>query len=182
MLVSDPRGIMPDPQRLTKIKRAILWIRRSLEITERTDVPESIDSVIKPVVDIFGWEALPRAVPATATNPLAAAVNTAAVPAGTFRYVLNASVEHTDTITATHRIWISKAVQNGVRVGLPLDRRVIEVGENASLDDTTYLLPGDFLFGEATIAMAIGNIAINTLFIDFPFDTLAGIGEYIVGH
>ncbi len=173
---------MPAAQRMTKIKRAILWIRRSLEITERTDVPESIENVVRPVVDIFGWEALPRAEAAIATNPLAIAVNTAVVPPGIFRYVLNANVEHTDTITVTHRLWISKAIQNGVRVGLPVDRRVAEVGENVSMDGTTYLLPGDFLFGESTLIMAAGNIAISIIFIDFPFDTLAGIGEYIVGH
>jgi len=165
----------------TKIKRAILWIRRSLEITERTNVPESIENVVRPKVDIFGWERLPSVQVAAASNPLSVAVGSATVPAGTFRYVLNANVEHTDT-GVTNTLWLTKALLNGVRVGLPLDRTATIVGETASMIGTTYLLPGDFLFGETDVAVVAGAMILNMLFVDFDFDTEAGIGEYIVGH
>ncbi len=105
------------------------------------------------------------------------------MPAGTFRYVLHASVEHTDT-GVTHTAWMGKEVglRGAQRIGLPTDRSSIVVGEPASLIGTAFLLPGDFIFGEVASALVVGAMFLNLIVIDFTFDSIEGIGEYVMKH
>ena len=157
-----------------QINRALTWIKRSLETTTVANVPRLILPDVHATLDTFGWERLPEVQVLAATNPAAAGVNSVAVPDHVFRYILSASVETNDT-GINHIVWMTKAILNGARCGLPLDRGVVVPGEPASLIGRTYLLKGDFLFGESDVATQAGkNMLLNICFIDFPF-----AGEYI---
>jgi len=90
---------------IDKVKRAVIWLRTAFRITDKTTLPGEILGEIRPGVDVFGWDRLspkssgpgvgPQSV--NAVGGLAnARVNLAAVPEGTMRYVISASMETND--------------------------------------------------------------------------------------
>ncbi len=156
------------------INRGLQWIKKVLEITEVATVPTQVLPEVRPGVDVFGWERLPEVQASTASAAATTIVQSAVTPADTLRLVLSAAVKHTD-VGVPHDLWITKAIQNTIRVGLPTDRgALIEPNVFASLIGGTYLVQGDFLFGETDVATAGGtDLILTMMFVDLP------IGEYI---
>jgi len=167
---------MVDEQRLTKIKRAILWIRKTLEITERTDVPESIENVVRPTLDILGWERLREtiSVSLSAAAPAASVQTQAVIPQGILRYVVKCSCHHSDT-GVTHEVWLTKRgdPKTVVEIGIPIDRQSIQTSEFASMIGSTFLVTDEVLFCRTRTALVANFLNLELEFIDIP------IGEYI---
>ena len=88
-----------------KVKRALIWLRTSFRITDKTTLPGEILGEIRPVVDVFGWDRYnPRSVGAgsgpsfqnanggVATNIALLSI----VPDDVSRLVIYASMSHND--------------------------------------------------------------------------------------
>lgn len=160
---------------IDKIKRAITWIRKSLDITEKTTNPGTIDGNIRPTIDAFGWERLPQTELTSVSSPSGTSVDFGAAFTDTqsIRLIMKASFRHTDT-GVTHSVSIIKRLSSGgAEVGLPLDRPTIIVGEIASMIGHTYLIAGQILQFQIVTALVAGAIAANIEFVDIPR------GEYI---
>ncbi len=161
------------PQR-SGINRALMWVRKVLEVTEETDSPRVLSEKLRPIIDVFGWERLPEEQFQTATAPaVATIVASGATPPDILRVVLHSSVEHSDT-GVEHDVWqIKRRNPGALDVGLPTDRTQILVGEFNSMIGRTYLIEGDFMIAEVAVAQVAGQLTFRQIFIDLP------IGEYI---
>ncbi len=156
------------------INRALMWLRKTLEITEETESPQVLSEKLQPVIDVFGWERLPEEQFNTATVAAPGiALASPATPTDILRVVYGASLEHTDT-GVNHIAWLLKRRNPGaLDVGLPTDRQDIDVGEFLSMIGRTFLVEGDFIVAEVIGAPAAGQLTLRLNFIDLP------IGEYI---
>ncbi len=93
------------PQQRSGINRALMWLRKTLQITEETDAPQVLSELLRPTIDVFGWE---RWAPQGAGNPperevasgaaATASVVLAPVPAGIMRYYMFVSGSHNDSV------------------------------------------------------------------------------------
>lgn len=161
-----------------KIKRAITWIRKSLEITEKTTNPGTVDGNIVPVIDTFGWERLggPRTTRLTqgiAVNVIASP----AVPADVLRVILEANVETNDGVQQ-FTFWIDhQHVEAGQPVGVmrPITPPISALTIRCAMDRKFLIMrPGDTLLGRSSPAPGVGLILrLRESFVDLP------IGEYI---
>jgi len=88
-----------------KVKRAVIWLRTAFRITDKTTLPGEILGEIRPSVDVFGWDRLNRESSGPGVGPQSvnalgglavSRVNLPAVPEGTMRYVIGASMESND--------------------------------------------------------------------------------------
>ena len=88
---------------IDKIKRAFIWMRVALRITDKTTLPGDVLGEIRPILDTFGWDRRspessgPGDGPQTENNQSNLAgdvVTLSAVPEGVMRYVLYASASH----------------------------------------------------------------------------------------
>jgi len=163
-----------------KIKKAITWIRKSLEITEKTTNPGTVGGEITPMLDALGWDRMRDADSFTVTS--GANVNTisaVAVPADTVRLVLAASVQ-TDNNLLAFNLWLDHFfATNSTSVGLmrpvalPISAVAIRVGVNRPF----LMAEGDILRGRSSPASgATFDLILRAIFIDLP------IGEYIPGY
>jgi len=159
-----------------KIKRAITWIRKSLDITEKTTNPGTVDGTIQPTIDTFGWERLTETTIQEVSSPAPNAFvdfGAAFTDTESIRLILKASGRHTDT-GVTHTVSLVKRLSSGgAEVGHPMDRPTIIVGELASMIGQTYLVAGQILQFQFPAALVVGAIAAEFEFVDIP------IGEYI---
>jgi len=166
-----------------KIKRAITWIRKSLEITEKTTNPGTVSGEIIPTIDALGWEKLQELTDADtigATN--VTAVDSLAVPEGVLRYVLFASVEHAELAGTDLTCWmeLNATVPSQTNFPCSIIRPQLLLGtaalENIRLGIVTpfILRPGERLRGRASPSTGVGvQLRIRLVWIDLP------IGEYI---
>ncbi len=162
-----------------KIKRAITWIRKSLEITEKTTNPGTVDGNILPTIDTFGWSRLGADVrfeetSATATNRVLGS----AVPVDVLRLVLEASVEHGDTLV-DHTLWIDHehgASSNAIAIQSPFEAIASLAGNPVQVGLMRHVVmrEGDRLSGRATPVLGVGlTLRIVITFVEIP------IGEYV---
>ena len=157
-----------------KIKRSFLWLRRTLEIIDKTTLPGEILGEVRATLDTFGWDRLPseQFLQFVATAPQVA-VASSTPPIDVLRVVLGASLEHTDT-GVNHIAWLTKRRNPGpFDVGIPTDRQDIDVGEFMSMIGRTFLINNDFVIAEIIGAPVVGQITLRLITIDIPF------GEYI---
>jgi len=156
------------------INRALMWLRKTLEITEETESPQVLSEKLRPIVDVFGWHRLEEEefLTSTAAQP-AVAVASATPAVGTLRLVLQASLEHSDT-GVNHIAWLTKRRNPGpLDCGLPTDRVDIDAGEFLSMVGHTYLINNDFVIAEMIGAPVAGSMVLRLIAIDLP------IGEYV---
>lgn len=156
------------------INRPFSWLKKTLEITEKTTAPDSLKPDVQSIIDVFGWERLVQEQfeLETAAAP-ATAVATDPVPGDTLRIVYGASLVHTDT-AVNHDAWLLKRRNPGpFDTGIPTDRSMIQVGEHCSMQNMIFLIEGDFIIGEIFLAQTVGNLTLAVNFVDVP------IGEYI---
>ncbi len=161
-----------------KIKRAITWIRKSLEITERTTNPGTVGGEIQPQLDVFGWERIEEVTTSIASAAAVNSVTLLAVPEGFLRLVLNASVETNDTVQAfTFWMDVLDAGSGGVTgVTRPVAIPISAVAIRSGLERPLIMQPGDTLRARCSPATGVGLLLIaRQRFVNLP------IGEYIRG-
>ncbi|MEE9263822.1 MAG: hypothetical protein V3V11_05150 [Vicinamibacteria bacterium] len=160
-----------------KVKRAFVWIRKSLRIIDRTTLPGEILGEIRPTLDTFGWERFNEPESSSVSSANVNFIVGPAVPEGFLRYVLAASVE-TNAAILNETIWIDWSA-GGVVTGLiqpflapPRDLPGGEV--RVGLERPIVMREGDTLRGRCNPTMAGGErVFINQRFVDIE------IGEYI---
>lgn len=164
-----------------KVKRSLIWLRKTFRITDETTLPGEITGEIRPTVDALGWE---RRLGELVNNSSgAAAANIAfgpVTPADILRLVTAASVEHDDATQAIDlSIWVRTisqvfgstdvAITNAVTI--PIGARTIA---GAALLRPIVLKPGDRLLGRSFPAPAgAAKLRIKMLFVDVE------CGEYV---
>lgn len=164
-----------------KIKRAFVWIRRAMRITEKTTLPGEINGQISPTLDLFGWERFnpspvgdgvgPQDLNAQGTLAVDLVV-LAAVPAGIMRYVFRASMSSNDPANPS----LSMQIRNGA-----IDIGIGEVAAGAAPNPARHGGPVPFLLapGEQLICRSVPAPAAATrLFIRYRFVDI-DFGEYI---
>lgn len=157
-----------------KIKRSLLWMRKTLGIIDKTTLPGEINGEVRPTMDLFGWERLEnlQVQRINAAAPLQVVVS-GVVPPGVIRYVHAASVSHTD-VGVTHEVSLVKRRQpNTLNVGIPIDRSTISFEMFASMQGRTFIREGEFLLGQVVDAPAVGVLILTFFFVDID------PGEYI---
>ncbi len=160
------------------INRAFSWIKKVLEVTEPTTVPERVLAEVRPSLDVFGWERYEDIETETQTVADATAASAAAVPDGVNRLYLAAEVG-TNDIVNQFTFWIEAFPLGGVQVAItppvtPPVQDATSTIRNGGLPRPFLLGPGGRLRGRVAPATAGGaTLTIRTLFIDIPF------GEYI---
>lgn len=160
-----------------KIKRAFVWLRKALVITEKTTAPGALLNTIQTTLDVFGWE---RYDETTNRNTVSAAnvntVSSPAVPDDVLRLIIEASVETSNAALAFH-MWMDKLdAASNINVGVmrPIAVPISAIVIRNALERPLILRPGDVLAGRCTPATGVGEtLAIRQRFIDLP------IGEYI---
>lgn len=159
-----------------KITRALIWIRKSLRIIEKSESPDEFLDSIRPTVDAFGWERLLETTIEEVSSPAPSSVvefGAAFTDTEKIRVILKASGRTSDT-GVTHTVSLTK--QNsarGAEVGMPLDRPTVIPAEIASMIGQGYLIAGQLIQFQSTKALVAGGIAAQFEWVDIP------IGEYI---
>jgi len=157
-----------------KIKRSLIWIRKSLRIIERTTAPGELSGLIRPTIDALGWE---RRSEATATFASATGTTQVTFPAqadDVFRLITEVSVEHFDIANALN-LWITLQT-NAVEVGIlaPVAIPASTINIPSGLNKPFLMIPGDILRGKCEPATGVGiTLRIKARFVDI------NIGEYI---
>ena len=154
------------------INRALSWLKKSLEITEKTTAPDSLQADVRPIIDVFGWERHLEAqrfdLDGAAT---VASVLSPVTPQGIVRWYVAAAIESTDPASLT--LWINRRVLPGnIDVGISTPQ-VVVAAIPVALTRHVLLLPGETLVGRSEPAPAVAtNLNLRAVFIDLPF------GEY----
>jgi len=158
------------------INRAFSWIKKVLEITEVSTVPELVLPEVRPTLEVFGWERRSE----TEANSADATENTivtlALQPEDVARLVTAVSIEHLD-ITAVHTVWLT--LQRGAAGSLigiirPAEIPISSISIPLGTSVPFLMLPGDRLSGHCDPTTPAGVVLrIKSRFIDID------LGEYI---
>jgi len=165
-----------------KIKRSLIWLRKTFRIIEETTLPGQILGEIRPTVDAMGWE---RRLEEVVNNSSGAAAANIAfgpeTPGDVLRLVTAASVEHNDATQAIDlSIWqrTISPLFGTTDVAL-IDAVTIPIGRGGAINGAALLRPivlkpGDRLIGRSFPAPAGAAILrIKMFFIDVE------LGEYV---
>lgn len=162
------------------INRAFSWLKKSLQITEKTVAPDALSAVVVPSMDVFGWERIAEAQSQNLNGGLGSGTLPASlVPPDTIRVVLAASIETTDPLALN--LWFEQRVALGggldISLMLPFFAGAGTNGIRVGLPRAPVLLaPSDTIVGRSLPVPAAGTrLILRWRFIDLP------IGEYILG-
>jgi len=153
------------------INRAFSWIKKVLEVTEVTTVPDTVLPEVTPTLDMFGWERYTELQRHDAGQANANLSNLPVVPQGILRLYVALSGETNDTVNAfTHWMEVN-AVAVTTPVTLPVSTVLIRAGH---LANPILVREGLSVSARCSPTTAGGIVLRATgLFIDLP------IGEYI---
>lgn len=162
---------------IDKIKRSFIWLRKVLEITEKTTLPGQILGEVRPTIDTFGWDRLNQTTTRVTSGAAASGlVQSAVTPDDVLRLVVAASVQNSDAVQA-FTMWIE---HNDAAVGLstslmrPVDIPISATQIRVGLPRMIVLRPGDTLRGRSSPDPGVGLVlALNVYSVDLP------IGEYV---
>jgi len=165
-----------------KIRRAIIWIRKTLDITQKTTQPGSISGEIRPTLDVFGWERLSDSTAVQGLSASTDATTTAqgvVTPDDIMRYVIFAGVQHDELVGTDLNLWIDLLTVNSFPVPILGSQLIVGAAAGQQIRHGTpapfLMRPGDRLRGRASPATGLGiALTIRFLFIDLP------VGEYIL--
>jgi len=164
---------MPD-----KIKRAFLWLRKAMQITEKTTLPGKILDEIRPTIDLFGWEQLAGLVGVGPRFSIASgaaasdAVLLPVTPEGVMRYVIHASCSHPDPIDLIMSIQI-RAFGSDTGIAQSIVA-MAAAPQRFGLAHPVLLRPGELLLARSSPAPAVGlQLSLRMIFVDIE------PGEYI---
>ncbi len=168
------------PRQLSGINRALMWLRKVMEITESTESPRVLSEKLGPIIDVFGWDRLREA--ETVENVGAAAtafVVSGVTPQDVIRLCVTAQIESSDAAIAQD-LWIAQrgviGIGNDVAVGEIYSQAIGFATTPASSSRPVFLSPGERLVGHSTPAPGVGEqLTMRHRQIDLPF------GEYISG-
>lgn len=155
------------------INRALMWLRKTLEITEETESPQVLSETVRPVIDVFGWERLAEGQILQTAAAATGEVLSGAPAAGIIRLVLHCSVLLTGSGVGVTAIMRKRNLTSGAHVGLPLDRESMEDDEVTSMIGHTFLVEGDAIVAAYVNPPAGGTSTLSLSVIDLP------VGEYI---
>jgi len=156
------------------INRALMWLRKTLEITEETQSPQILSETLRPTIDVFGWERLGGATEFDSSGAAAPAqlVNGPTTPDDVLRLYVHASVVHTDTAVEKF-LWIEKQLPITTSlVGCTVPRNV-PINVDVGSPNWIWVEAGARLRGRTDINLVVGALVLDLNFIDLP------IGEYI---
>ncbi len=161
------------------INRGLMWLRKTLQVTEETDSPRVLSEQLRPIIDVFGWERLNETTNLTTTSAVdQSTISAPAVPDDVLRLVLEANVETTES-TLAFTMWIDHLDgDSNVTVGVmrPIDIPISAIIIRCAMQRQIIMSPGDRLVGRCTPASGAGDtLSIRQRFVDLP------IGEYIRG-
>ncbi len=158
------------------INRALMWLRKTLEITEETDSPQILSELLRPTIDVFGWERLrgPTVHDTSGAGAPNTTVNGPVTPDDVLRLVLYASIVHTEAAVSRF-LFIQKEMPapSTAIVGITSPKIQLPPLVNEGADRWIYLEPGSRLQGVTDVALIAGALVLDINFIDLP------IGEYI---
>ena len=87
------------------INRPFSWLKKVLEITEKTTAPDSLLANVQSTMDVFGWERCPEATFETGTSGVGASnVQFVVVPPGFIHLYIQASVRI--TVAGPFNVWV----------------------------------------------------------------------------
>lgn len=160
-----------------KIKKAITWIRKTLDITDLTTTPGQIGDEISPGLDVLGWDLYQGMTSSQKTGVAVTQVISDAVPADTARLVTAVSLEQDDR-AAGPTFWLEYEnflTNSPIGLGRVVTLPVTAASIRASLIDRNFLLlPGDTLIGNQDPVGGVGVVTrLRIAFVDVP------LGEYI---
>jgi len=169
---------MPPRDQRSGINRGFTWLRKVLQITEETEAPSVLSDIVRPSMDVFGWERLAGLVgtpPQTEANQGALAgdsVLLSAVPDDVMRYVIFFSCSHDDPATLALSLQIRTG---GFDFGIDPPLLAAPVSPaRIGLSRNILIQPGDILLCRSSPAPAAGT----RLFIRYKFVDLDP-GEYL---
>ncbi len=159
------------------INRAFSWIKKVMEVTQPTDVPDRLSPLVQPTVDLFGWERYAReggAEDIAAQGTLALnSVLLAAVPEGVLRYVMFASCSHDDPVAGGLELSIQVRI-GGLDIGITRPVQILASPSRSGVERAFILQPGEQVLCRSNPAPAAGQrLFVRYRFIDLP------VGEYI---
>ncbi len=157
-----------------KIKRQFIWLRKTLELIDKTTLPGEILGEVRPTLDTFGWDRL-SALPTFANtfDPAPAIeIDSAIVPEGVARLFLCAAVRHTEP-AVNHFMWIERVQPAALECSITNPTVALPPTVAIGVERPFLLSPGEFLRAKTDVALIAGALALDVVFIDLPF------GEYI---
>jgi len=170
------------PIAIDKVKRAFIWLRKTLRITDKTTLPGDVDGMIRPTIDTFGWDRLapqssgPGVGPVTENQQsiLGGDVATmSVVPQDVMRYVIAASCSHDDPVAGGLALSL-QCRHGGLDIGLTQASSTAASPVRHALLTPFLLAPGEQLLARSTPAPVItSRIFVRMLFVDID------LGEYI---
>lgn len=158
------------------INRPFSWLKKILQITEKTVAPDSLLPNVRTAVDLFGWERYDLGNPvAEAVTGVAASdnINLATVPEGVLRYYLHVSCGHDDALNLLNLCL--QVVTDGQTVAVaPAFLLMNELPISTGISRPILLRPGEFLRCRSAPAPAgAATLIMSASFIDLE------PGEYI---
>jgi len=170
------------PIAIDKVKRAFIWIRKTLRITDKTTLPGDVDGMIRATLDTFGWDRLapqssgPGVGPVTENQQSILGGDVAAlsvVPDDVMRYVIAASASHDDPVAGGLALSLQMR-HGGLDIGLTQASSTAASPVRHGLLKPFLLAPGEQLLARSTPAPVItARIFCRMLFVDLD------LGEYI---
>jgi len=156
-----------------KIKRAITWIRKSLEVTNAaTTQPGTVDGTIIPSIDTLGWDSAQTTEFANGSSAGAAA-GLSVVPEGEAFLFFAASAHHTDA-GGPHTLALQFVDAEGNLAWLT-STVVVAVNEQVALTRPILVPAGATLSAISLDALGPASLFITTAFVRLP------AGEYLPG-
>jgi hypothetical protein len=169
-------------QQRSGINRALMWLRKTLQVTELTDAPQVLSELLRPTIDVFGWDRYSKKFSALVVGGVTIdRAISIPVPDGEVHLITAASVESDEAPAVAATMWIehraiNPAVGAGVvdsAVGRPFLKAAglaIAVG----LERPILLIPGESVIGRIDPAPAATfriNVSLQGIILD--------VGEYV---
>jgi len=158
-----------------KIRRAIIWMRKTLDITQKTTQPGSISGEIRPTLDVFGWDRYKdiESVSFSGTNVTTASMG--AIGNDVMRLIINGQVDSTNNVLALFlNFRLTSFGGQTVALQEPFLVPIGSGGLDVGMLRPVLLGPGDNFSVSSRPATGIGELLVGRIrFIDLP------IGEYI---
>ncbi len=157
------------------INRALSWLKKTLEITEKTTAPDSLMADVRSTIDVFGWERMAEAEFETATSGVGGSnVQFTSVPTGVVHLYLHASVRI--DVAGPFNVWVGIRGPARGPIGTVACSPVaaaIDAQKVSPLFRPVILPEGFQLEGRSEAAVALGSVILEAFRIVLP------VGEYI---
>ncbi len=157
------------------INRGLMWLRKTLQITEETESPQVLSETLRPVIDVFGWDLPPIQNESVATAGVTVITRLPAVPEGESHLIFACDISHDDGVGSKD---ISIRYENEAGNEVSVHSTVDNVVDSflIAMDRPILVRAGDRLIGRARSSIAAGS--------DFTIRAFFYVlqpGEYLAG-